>query len=206
MLYFDRLQEEHFGSIKQQIWSFMHFFLHTVLVLVLQGIANFILWRQAIDSVFSTDAALSDAVNPALDGTYTNGSVFTDQLWDVSYNFVYSTIYGVDETEKKNELGNAYALIEEGYDNFGWKYLASNGTSGNETAFDLLVQGLDEMYSTVSNTIFESLSITLPKKKEEAMKAGEKVDSLQLLNDYSEVFGLVFVYVFIAVSLPMKNV
>lgn len=43
MLYFDRLQEEHFGSIKQQLWSFTHFLLHIVLVLVLQGVSLLII-------------------------------------------------------------------------------------------------------------------------------------------------------------------
>lgn len=51
MLYFDRLQEEHFGSIQQQAWSFLHFPLHTVLVLVLQGVSLLIVWCQAVESI-----------------------------------------------------------------------------------------------------------------------------------------------------------
>lgn len=38
-LYFDHMQEEHFGSVKQQTWLSLHFPLHLVLVLVLQGVS-----------------------------------------------------------------------------------------------------------------------------------------------------------------------
>ncbi|KAF2491319.1 hypothetical protein BU16DRAFT_425787, partial [Lophium mytilinum] len=47
MLYFDRLREDHFGTIKQQIWAFIHFPLHISLVLLLEGVSNFVTWRQA---------------------------------------------------------------------------------------------------------------------------------------------------------------
>ncbi|KAF2175986.1 hypothetical protein K469DRAFT_682858 [Zopfia rhizophila CBS 207.26] len=53
MLYFDRLQEDHFGTIKQQIWAFIHFPLHIALVLVLEGVSQFIVWREAIAGINS---------------------------------------------------------------------------------------------------------------------------------------------------------
>ncbi len=53
MLYFDRLEENHFGTIKQQIWAFIHFPLHFSLVLLLEGVSRFIIWREAIESINS---------------------------------------------------------------------------------------------------------------------------------------------------------
>lgn len=45
MLYFDWMEEEHFGTIWQQIWSFLHFPLHLALVLAVEGVAQSISWR-----------------------------------------------------------------------------------------------------------------------------------------------------------------
>lgn len=51
MLYFDRLEEDHFGTIRQQLWAFIHFPLHIALVLVLEGVSQFIIWREAIEGI-----------------------------------------------------------------------------------------------------------------------------------------------------------
>lgn len=48
MLYFDWIQEEHFGTIRQQIWAFLHFPLHLFLVLAVEGQAQSIMWRAGI--------------------------------------------------------------------------------------------------------------------------------------------------------------
>lgn len=37
MLYFDWMSEEHFGTIRQQVWAFLHFPLHLFLVLAVEG-------------------------------------------------------------------------------------------------------------------------------------------------------------------------
>jgi hypothetical protein len=51
MLYFDTLNRHHFGSIRQQIWSFAHFPFHTALVLCLSGMAQFIIWQKIMEAV-----------------------------------------------------------------------------------------------------------------------------------------------------------
>ncbi|EME78636.1 uncharacterized protein MYCFIDRAFT_86942 [Pseudocercospora fijiensis CIRAD86] len=48
MIYFDWLEEEHFGNIMQQIWSLLHFPLHIALVLAVEGMAQCITWRAAV--------------------------------------------------------------------------------------------------------------------------------------------------------------
>lgn len=48
MLYFDWIQEEHFGTIRQQVWAFLHFPLHLFLVLAVEGQAQSIMWRAGI--------------------------------------------------------------------------------------------------------------------------------------------------------------
>src|SRR6266542_3587648 len=56
MLYFDWLTHQHFGSIRQQIWAFLHFPFHLSLVLFMEGTAQFIIWRKLTEILgFVTD-------------------------------------------------------------------------------------------------------------------------------------------------------
>ncbi|KAI5369909.1 Putative Low temperature requirement A [Septoria linicola] len=48
MIYFDGLEEDHFGTIMQQIWSILHFPLHVALVLAVEGLAQCVTWRAAV--------------------------------------------------------------------------------------------------------------------------------------------------------------
>lgn len=47
-IYFDGLEEDHFGTIMQQLWSCLHFPLHVALVLAVEGLAQCITWRAAV--------------------------------------------------------------------------------------------------------------------------------------------------------------
>ena len=47
MIYFDWIHEERFGTIRQQIWSVLHFPLHTALVLAVEGGSQCITWTAA---------------------------------------------------------------------------------------------------------------------------------------------------------------
>lgn len=49
MLYFDTLNRHHFGSFRQQLWSFLHFPFHVALVLSLSGMAQFIIWQKIME-------------------------------------------------------------------------------------------------------------------------------------------------------------
>lgn len=48
MIYFDWIHEELFGTIRQQIWSFLHFPLHVALVLAVEGASQCITWTAAV--------------------------------------------------------------------------------------------------------------------------------------------------------------
>ncbi|KAK9242005.1 hypothetical protein V1506DRAFT_524944 [Lipomyces tetrasporus] len=49
MLYFDTLNRHDFGSIRQQLWSFLHFPFHVALVLCLSGMAQFVIWQKIME-------------------------------------------------------------------------------------------------------------------------------------------------------------
>lgn len=51
MLYFDWLNRSQFGSIRQQIWAFLHFPFHLALVFLVEGAAQFIRWRKVVEVI-----------------------------------------------------------------------------------------------------------------------------------------------------------
>ncbi|KAF2151582.1 hypothetical protein K461DRAFT_279070 [Myriangium duriaei CBS 260.36] len=67
VIYFDWLQEEHMGTIRQQIWSFLHFPLHLALVLSLEGASQFLAWRAATVSATNLFSYFGDVL-PAMSG------------------------------------------------------------------------------------------------------------------------------------------
>lgn len=45
VLYFDQIEHERFGTIRQQIWAILHFPLHVAILLTVEGTAALILWN-----------------------------------------------------------------------------------------------------------------------------------------------------------------
>jgi hypothetical protein len=218
MLYFDRMTEEHFGSIKQQAWSFLHFPLHTVLVLVLQGVSLLIIWRQAVESL--TD--LSNLWEPALlwmdergsiDNTssfgqymahvsenYTTGYAVADYLNQTCYGQVYNWLpKGVDASKEIKTIAKAWVDIQEGLDN----YLTDDT---NTTASSQLFTGLNSMTSATYKTLFDSFSVTVAKSKSKKTGAKEIPDLFETQNQYYKIFDLIMSYTFVAVSLPSTSI
>jgi hypothetical protein len=80
MLYFDNIQEEGFGSTRQQIWAFLHFPYHLALVLLMEGTNQFVVWRHVIELVtkyFSAIMAISDSSTLADLYTALNDTIYS---------------------------------------------------------------------------------------------------------------------------------
>ncbi|PSN70736.1 hypothetical protein BS50DRAFT_267022 [Corynespora cassiicola Philippines] len=196
MLYFDRMQEEHFGSIKQQLWSFMHFPLHVVLVLVLQGVSLLIIWRQAVEASgdligqWMAVAEQSDAVNAT-------GLEFAQALNTTSWDYVFYWIpKGVDATKEIDKVDKAVYSIAEGYE---WVRLDETNT----TALQQFDDGINELTAATLKTLFDTFGVSLPKKKKEYTGKSTAAGFEQTFLDYFEIFELVVFYVFIAGGLSL---
>ncbi|KAH7073713.1 hypothetical protein BKA63DRAFT_39264 [Paraphoma chrysanthemicola] len=218
MLYFDRLQEDHFGSIKQQIWSFLHFPLHITLVLVLQGVSLLIIWRQAVEALNSLYASWAPAltwlefggtVDPeTYFGTYmsnigennvTAGMAFADYLNATCYAQVYDYIpKGVDASKEIKIVASAWKDIQQGLDN----YLADDS---NTTASTQLATGINAMTSAAYKTLFDTFSVTVAKSKSKKVAAGEKEvpDLYKTQLQYYDIFDMILSYTFIAGGLAL---
>ncbi|KAH0559892.1 hypothetical protein GP486_003589 [Trichoglossum hirsutum] len=69
-LYFDRHPETHFGTIRQQIWCLLHFPFHLCLVLMLEGINNFLLYHKAVHQFLKVyNIQLPDSTTTFIDDT-----------------------------------------------------------------------------------------------------------------------------------------
>ena len=196
MLYFDWMGEKHFNSIKQQLWSFLHFPLHIVFVLVLQGVSLLIMWCQLVQVLFG----MSDAFGTAYDeiGNAMNGSDFASHMESIAKGWVFDYVpKGVDASAQRYAAYEALNQITEGFD-----WISEN--ADNATAIQQLTDGVNELVSAATTTLFDSFGVSVPKKKVkyDAVDAGEKQekDFMKVLYEYLGVFQLVFSYVFVAVS------
>lgn len=59
MLYFDHVQPERMGTLRQHIWAIIHFPFHASILFVVEGLSRLSVWRKVLDSV----QPLQDAVN-----------------------------------------------------------------------------------------------------------------------------------------------
>ena len=182
MLYFDRLRDTHFGTIKQQIWAFLHFPLHITLVLVLEGVSNFVVWRQAVQGL---QAVLSDLTFD-FSLTYNTSAEFVSQVNSTAWNDVFTFVpKGIDFTDALNEVNSA--LVE----------VANTWNDTSEEAVDATNNALNDIIFALANTVLESLSIEAPKSK---VKDGVKPSPEDQTSKLFGVFNLVFIYFFVTVS------
>ncbi|OAL01689.1 hypothetical protein IQ06DRAFT_346314 [Phaeosphaeriaceae sp. SRC1lsM3a] len=221
MLYFDRIQEEHFGSIRQQAWSFLHFPLHTVLVLVLQGISLLVIWRQAVESlnaliymwipslnwlsdyvdngapidVFDMSTSFGEYMTAHLGANHTVGEVFASYFNETCYGQVYEFIpKGVDASKEIKTVASAWFDIQEGLDN----YVTDNT---NATASTQLYAGINSMASATFKTLFDTFSVTVAKSKTKGAK--QAPDLIETMSSYFKIFDLILSYTFVAGGLAL---
>ncbi|KAH7411716.1 hypothetical protein DE146DRAFT_251587 [Phaeosphaeria sp. MPI-PUGE-AT-0046c] len=221
MLYFDRIQEEHFGSIRQQAWSFLHFPLHTVLVLVLQGISLLIIWRQAVESlsalismwepsllwlngyvesgvgadVFDMSTDFGKYMESYLGSNFTLGESFASYFNATCYDQVYDYIpKGVDASKEIKAVTSAWFDIQEGLDN----YVAD---ATNATAQTQLYSAINSMASATYKTLFDTFSVTVAKSK--TKNAKEIPDLVKTQLSYFKIFDLILSYTFVAGGLAL---
>lgn len=215
MLYFDRMQEEHFGTIRQQVWSFLHFPLHVAFVLALLGISLLIVWRQAVISVeylyTNWDPALSwvngeaydtsssfavDYLGQVPDVYATNGTAFTNYIVDWSDGYVYAYLVDsktVNYYKEYEEIVSINTTMPELLDS----YLDN---PDNATALNDFAEQLQTIINYTTKTLFDTFSVNVPKQKVKVSSDEGKAAATANLLSYIKIFELVMSYAFVAVS------
>jgi hypothetical protein len=118
MLYFDRMHEEHFGTIKQQVWASLHFFLHITLVLVLQGVSYLIMWVVALIRMDNVDGKFREIEALSVNGAYANGTLFANALRQKIDTYLWNTIpKGVDASKALETWNSSLIVLVQSFDN-----------------------------------------------------------------------------------------
>ena len=165
MLYFDWLNiHNHFGSIRQQIWAFLHFPFHLLLVLSLEGTAQVIIIRK----VAKVSAVVGDYFWSQVEKFEDDNISYTMEDLVASLNSTIQdifTAYPPAYVNTDTEVQEGLVKLQE----------ATTNSTINGTIADLT--------ATVQNSIFETYKIELPEKYNE-MTSSEQLDQ------YGHVFGV----------------
>ena len=189
VLYFDQIENDRFGTIRQQIWAVLHYPLHVAIVLTVEGSTFLILWNIIVQLSNEWD----EPWTPFLEGNitdYYNFSSFDSSeavveavkkiIEDFGANFKGESFEKqFNSTEPLTELANLGKEVQFTSDE--WKANAS----------DIL----DTIYVEVSNSIFKNFGVEPPEKKGRAASSGDPYDaSSDESDDLFNVFQTVYTY------------
>lgn len=181
MLYFDQVDNKRFGTIRQQFWALAHFPFHISLVLLMEGTARFITWRNAIEVV--------DHLILRFDEIYSS----SNDTIVLAADFSAVSKYLLKKVEADVSKFNVTQYI---YD------LAAEPEWDSYEAF----VAVRSIYETLINATFKYFKIQASKKdlsqsqpKDSPVKPEPLTDLLNAL----KVYDLVFVYFFIAAGLTL---
>ncbi|KAI9689684.1 MAG: hypothetical protein M1820_010084 [Bogoriella megaspora] len=198
LIYFHRMTEHHFGTIRQQIWSFLHFPLHVALVLTMEGSRQFVLWRQGVQLAgYLTDSIEAviepyDLDQPQPEDTY---SSWYDQFNDIAYNqtFLYSP-KGSDISEYENKFNNA---LETFYN------VSLEVAHGESNATDEIATTIANMWTVLSDAVFAMVGIPVEEEsKDDSEEPNAAAEDLASPKWYT-LFRLVFIYTFVCAGLTL---
>ena len=180
MLYFDQIETERVGTIRQQIWTMLHFPFHVCVLLVVEGLRQFSVWQK-----------INDLVNPFVMGIFNVSPLILQILTsngDSTPALPTETINRINETLK----GLIDTFPDSDYEPPDFSpYLADLGTTVNDSASAVL-----EILSLGTNFIFQNFDIEAPKKDEGA-------DPYQVLVDLYAIYNTVFVYFFVCSGIAL---
>lgn len=180
MLYFDQVDNKRFGTIRQQFWALAHFPFHISLVLLMEGTARFITWRNAIEVV--------DLLILRFEEIYSSSNDTLVLAEDFSA-FSKELLKTVEADVSK------FNVTQYIYD------LAAESKWDSEAAY----VAVDGIFGTLINATFKFFKIQASKKdlSQKPKDSAVKPDPLTDLYNVLKVYDLVFVYFFIAAGLTL---
>ncbi|CAK1356117.1 unnamed protein product [Cercospora beticola] len=214
MLYFDALvEDEHIGTIIQQVWSILHFPLHVALVLSVEGLAQCITWRAAVvrGNIFTNQyMQWQSMVN---EGAYSEVGL---QVNETAHYLIYRgllTSRDLSETLEMlsydlNNAANASAIISNGNehpslakDALYWIYFTLYKTIYNIAGFDSPVQRTSLESALSPSPANETNPSGVDSEKVDFGSLSTFTDVLQSTQTTAGVFNLTYVYFFTSIGL-----
>lgn len=179
MLYFDNVQVEHFGIVRHQTWTFLHFPFHLALALFMEGTNQFVSYRHIIEFIHTTFTPLFNALSL---NTTTGEAIY--QAYNDTINSVLDN--------------SAFTVTQDIWDEVqGWLMeLAPNATNVTDEQYESAQLSID---TELFKAIFDGYNFEPPKNPNEL--AGATPNLEETLNVYYSVFQLVFGYFFICAGI-----
>ncbi|KXT14651.1 hypothetical protein AC579_3661 [Pseudocercospora musae] len=192
LIYFDWVKEQFVGSWRQQIWLLLHFPLHLLLALAVEGFTWCITWRAAIvkirwlESEVEKWGKLFGSGSPEQEASISNG--FLDDVQQITFNIVNDTL----TTARSPEL--AMDAQASRNDMLGQVLILRNESS----SMDARGEAVLKLLATDLNSIF-----TIAGFNKDPINMTDNVDVMQqrvkYLIDIS--FRTTFIYTFVSVGL-----
>jgi hypothetical protein len=150
LLYFDQLSHDRFGTVRQQVWSLLHYPLHLAMVLCVEGNTSLIVWNSAVQALnFIRSASPTNPSDPA--ANFESSSDFIA--------FLNKTMHDINDRFKSVEFNSTYdwgrnlTAIENLTTSDGFK----SDTWNNKTG-DLVIQMFDNAQILAFEAHKETLS------------------------------------------------
>ncbi|KAA8568908.1 hypothetical protein EYC84_007885 [Monilinia fructicola] len=180
MLYFDWLNRSQFGSVRQQIWAFLHFPFHLALVFLVEGVAQFIRWRKVVEIIHEVGKKY---MNEFKEVPATDSLDLKKRLAQVT-----RTIFKKFPPQFTQTISDTQMALW----NIGNTTFKSTEQLGNMTT----------LFSTVQDSLFDNFGIDPPESEIPITDPNEE------WNENLEVLALVFTYFFLAsgITLILMNI
>ncbi|KUJ10458.1 uncharacterized protein LY89DRAFT_710730 [Mollisia scopiformis] len=179
MIYFDWLNSSHFGSFREDLWAFLHFPFHLALVLLMEGAAQFILWRKVVEVVAQVNN-LFLASESTFPSTSTSSPLLSSLLSNTTTQ-VFTT-FAPSSPSTFTQAQSALSLI-------------ANSTFNSSAQLD----AIGTLFAVISDSLFDNFSIDPP---ESGMMSGTE-DPNEVWSKNMGAFRLVFIYFFLSSGLTL---
>lgn len=187
VLYFDQIENDRFGTIRQQIWAILHFPFHVAVLLTVEGSTALILWN----IICTTDNAwwsYSLSIE-STDTNYYNFSTFESPSAVTEY--LHTALEDIS-TYFKN------GTFEEGYNSTG-TFTSLASVDATFPSDDWKAEASDiiyELWVGVENFIFENFGIEIPERPSTTATTASSAANAELAKNSSlyNVFSTVFTY------------
>ncbi|KXT13313.1 hypothetical protein AC579_7227 [Pseudocercospora musae] len=204
MMYFDWLEEEHFGNIMQQIWSLLHFPLHIALVLAVEGMAQCIIWRAAVVRSNKFTNQYQDWSTLISQGNFTEvGRRVNETATKLLYRGLLTSRSLTETLELLPQItnaANASRIISDGADNTAlagdalyWIYFTLFKTIFNIAGFDSPIEGKVNINAELTESS-DAIDIDFADKS-------SIQNVIMATSRTAGVFGITYGYFFISIGL-----
>lgn len=151
MLYFDQFSEDRFGTLRQAIWSLLHYPLHMAIVICVEGNTSLIVWNSAVQALkFIWSLECEDFSDPA--DNFNNVAEYTTYLNDTMINI--NNRFRSKKWEESYDWKLNLTAIQDYNDTYGFRSDIWNNKTGD------LVKAL---FTKAQVFVFEAHADTLAK-------------------------------------------